>query len=209
MNTFETGAVIAVVVVLVLYHLLLAYWIRTSPAVTIIGQSRNLRRRWVESIVAERRDILAVQTLRNWTMAASLLASTAVLLICGIGSFLLTAERLPILADRLNYFGSAGEHMLVVKLMVLLFTLIFAFVNFTLAIRYFNHASFDINAPAQDIDVVGLATRLLDRATFHYTLGMRGFYLFVPAALWLFGPTWLLLGTLGLLLGLWRLDRLG
>lgn len=208
MNNFETGVVIAVVVVLALYHFQLFHMVRKVPAKTVIGQSRMLRQRWVASIIAERRDILAVQTMRNWTMAASLLSSTAILLAAGIGSFLLTADRLPVLADRLNYFGSAGEHLLAVKLMVLLAVLIFAFVNFTLAIRYFNHVSLDINAPAPEIDVTTIATRLLGRAMLHYTLGMRGFYFFIPAALWLFGPTWMLVGTLALLLGLWRLDRL-
>ena len=80
-------------------------------------------------------------------MAASLLASAAILLMAAIASFLLTADRLPVLADRLNYFGSAGEHMLAAKLMLLLALLIFAFVNFTVAISYVNHASLDINAP--------------------------------------------------------------
>jgi len=34
--------------------------------------------------MAERRDLLAVQTLRNWTMGASFLASTAVVTIMGL-----------------------------------------------------------------------------------------------------------------------------
>lgn len=29
----------------------------------------------------------------------------------------------------------------------------------------------------------------------HYTIGMRGFYLAVLFALWLFGPTWMLIAS--------------
>jgi uncharacterized membrane protein len=36
---------------------------------------------------------------------------------------------------------------------------------------------------------------------------MRGFYLSVPLALWLFGPSWMLAGSLVLVAVLFRLDR--
>ena len=48
---------------------------------------------------------------------------------------------------------------------------------------------------------------ILDRGGLHYTLGMRGYYLTIPLALWLFGPLWLLAGTLLLIIILYRLDR--
>ncbi len=37
-------------------------------------------------------------------------------------------------------------------------------------------------------------TKVLNRGTTHYTLGMRAYYLAVPFVLWLFGPTWMLGG---------------
>ena len=40
----------------------------------------------------ERRDVLAVQTLRNWIMAASFLASTAILIGLGLLSLLFKPE---------------------------------------------------------------------------------------------------------------------
>lgn len=48
---------------------------------------------------------------------------------------------------------------------------------------------------------------ILDRGGLHYTLGMRGYYLTIPLALWLFGLLWLLVGTLLLIIILYRLDR--
>jgi len=48
---------------------------------------------------------------------------------------------------------------------------------------------------------------ILDRGGLHYTLGMRGYYLTIPLALWLFGPLWLLVGTLLLIIILYQLDR--
>jgi len=50
-------------------------------------------------------------------------------------------------------------------------------------------------------------TQVVNHGALHYTIGMRGFYLSVPLALWLFGPIWMLAGSLVLVSVLYRLDR--
>lgn len=50
-------------------------------------------------------------------------------------------------------------------------------------------------------------TQVLNHGALHYTIGMRGFYLSVPLALWLFGPIWMLAGSLVLVTVLYCLDR--
>jgi uncharacterized membrane protein len=50
-------------------------------------------------------------------------------------------------------------------------------------------------------------TQVVNHGALHYTIGMRGFYLSVPLALWLFGPIWMLIGSLVLVSVLYRLDR--
>ena len=50
-------------------------------------------------------------------------------------------------------------------------------------------------------------TKALNHGVLHYTIGMRGFYLSVPLALWLFGSLWMLAGSLVLVTVLYRLDR--
>jgi uncharacterized membrane protein len=59
-----------------------------------------------------------------------------------------------------------------------------------------------------DASVSGEAvTQVVNHGALHYTIGMRGFYLSVPLALWLFGPVWMLIGSLVLVSVLYRLDR--
>ena len=50
-------------------------------------------------------------------------------------------------------------------------------------------------------------TQVVNHGALHYTIGMRGFFLSVPLALWLFGPIWMLAGSLVLVTVLYRLDR--
>src|SRR5512135_2951198 len=84
----------ATFVVLSCYHCYWLYQVRRAPLRTYRGITRYLRREWVESIMKEKRDILSVQTLRNWIMAASFLASTSMIIGLGLLSFLFKPEHL-------------------------------------------------------------------------------------------------------------------
>jgi uncharacterized membrane protein len=87
MNLFDWAAALISAGILAGYFFWLARKIAREPNQTVIGYSAIKRHAWVESIVEERRDILAVQTLRNWTTAASFMATTAILIATGASPF--------------------------------------------------------------------------------------------------------------------------
>ncbi|UCF72337.1 MAG: DUF599 domain-containing protein [Deltaproteobacteria bacterium] len=205
----ETVFILTSILTLLAYHIYLVYMVRTRPLKTSIGLSNRLRRGWVETVIEEKRDVLAVQTLRNWVMAASFLASTAILLAIGILNVAFRSEKLSPIAQVVNLLGSQSETLWFVKLLLLTIDFFFAFFNFSLAIRYYNHAGFMINVPGDRDSLVSpeYIAKVLHRGTLHYTIGMRGYYLAIPFALWLFGPTWLLIGTIILVAVLRKLDQ--
>lgn len=211
MTVFETILLSLSLAVLLGYHLWLAFELRHRPQRTVIGYSAVKRREWVQSVMADRRDILAVQTLRNWSMAASFLATTTILIATGTLHFLTTIPQQPELLHNLNLLGSTSPTMITVKLFSIVAALLVAFLNFAVAIRYYNHVSIDINVPQMEHGDDNLITvqKILDRGSLHYTVGMRCFYLAMPLALWLFGPLWLLLGSIFLCTALYPMDRLG
>jgi uncharacterized membrane protein len=86
----------ATFVVLTSYHIYWVIQLRRAPLETYVGLARHLRRLWVESIMVHKRDILAVQTLRNSIMASSFLASTGIIIGLGLLSFLLRPPSLPV-----------------------------------------------------------------------------------------------------------------
>ena len=57
--------------VLVAYHLFLRYKSRRDPSYTVQRVNERVRTKWVEGVMKQNKDILAVQTLRNSTMAAT------------------------------------------------------------------------------------------------------------------------------------------
>jgi len=194
---------------LFVYHVHLVYKVRRDPLSTSIGITNNLRREWIQTVMMEKRDILAVQTLRNWIMAASFLASTAILIALGTVNIAIWPERLSALSHTLNLLGSRNETFWAFKILLLILDFFFAFFNFTLAIRYFNHVNFGVNVPEKEGSLANhdFMTEVINRGSLHYTLGMRGYYLAIPFALWLFGPTWFLSGTVFLIWVLFKLDR--
>jgi uncharacterized membrane protein len=143
-------------------------------------------------------------------MSATFLASAAILIGLGILNIAVTADKQGALSLQLmSEFGSGHPGLWIAKLILLSGDFLFAFFNFMLAVRYYNHTGFMINLPVDDNSGIRVddVIEILNRGGSHYTLGMRGYYLAIPMALWLFGPLWLLAGTVVLIATLYRLDR--
>lgn len=200
---------VATFIVLTTYHIHWLYQVRRAPLHTYMGVTRHLRHMWVESVITEKRDILSVQTLRNWIMASSFLASTAMIIGLGLLSFIFKPEHITEVPFDLTLIFSRMRTLFMVKLMVLMVHFFFAFFSFTLSIRYMNQVNFMINVPIRDTSVLSteFIAHTLDTGMLHYTLGMRAYYLAAVVVLWVFGPVWMFLGSLILSFVLYKLDH--
>jgi uncharacterized membrane protein len=140
-TTLSWLACLATVAILVCYELVLTLAQRRRPDRLARTAHANLREEWFHAASAEPgSELLAVQTLRNSMMSATMIASTAVLglmgtvtlaapsLHAGLGTAALT--NLPSFTPRLA---------LELMLMALLFA---SLVSSVMAVRYYNHASF-------------------------------------------------------------------
>ncbi|MDX2451323.1 DUF599 domain-containing protein [Desulfosarcina sp.] len=208
-SLYETILVISTAVVSFVYHMHLYVKVHRDPLTTAIGITNHARHMWVEGIIRDKRDILAVQTLRNQVIAATFLASTAILISLGSFSAAFRPGVFMEASHTLNLLGTKTEALWMFKLMLLGILFFVTFFNFSLCIRYYNHVGFMINTfQSNDATVSAEAvTQVLNHGALHYTIGMRGFYLSVPLALWLFGPVWMLAGNLILVAIVYRLDR--
>jgi len=193
------------------YQLYLRYRLRHNPAYTIQAINAQARESWVVSIMTARdRDVLAVQTLRNSTMAATFLASTAILLIIGVLNLMQKNDNIgalfsPIRPDQV----AMSAHIWSFKLLPLLVVFFWAFFCFTLAIRLYNHVGYLINAASDGSfgPTPSYVALLLNRSGQYYSLGMRAYYLSVPLVFWLFGPLYLVAASIGLVIVLYHVDR--
>ena len=213
LKSFSTdlASFLASVLLVAAYHIFLRYKIRHDPTYTVQAINRIARTAWVETIMQnDKHAVLAVQTLRNSTMAATFLASTAVLMIIGVLTLSEQGEKLEAAWHALNMVGAINPMLWMVKLILLLLDLFVAFFSFSMAVRVFNHVGYMINVPLglnhRMITPAHVATHL-NRAGHFYSLGMRAYYFLVPLVFWLFGPHFMLVATIGLLVVLYRIDR--
>jgi uncharacterized membrane protein len=143
-------------------------------------------------------------------MGATLMASTAALLVVGTLTLSGQAEGISRTWHVFAGFGSGSPEIWIVKVLCLLADFIIAFFAFAMTVRLANHVGFMINIPAKDVPEVlsprNVALRL-NRAGNYFAVGLRAFFFAVPLVFWLFGPVFLVIATVGLVFALHRLDR--
>ncbi|KAI9322946.1 hypothetical protein DFJ73DRAFT_921142 [Zopfochytrium polystomum] len=206
------------------YHAWLARRVARAPATTVFGLNANARRAWVASIMLKKQDILAVQSLRNWVMAATALASTAIVIIFGIVAFIASLATHADTTDPANPlssdFGFVLDALFGYKVLAVLAVYMVSFACFVNAIRFYNHVGLVINISATHAQLATLTPQIpsrlplapstvaaiLNRGAFFYTCGQRGFYLSFPLIAYLWGPWPLAVATALLLAALRVLD---
>jgi uncharacterized membrane protein len=143
-------------------------------------------------------------------MAATFLASTAILLIVGVLTLSEQGEKLGAVWHSLNFVGAVNTQIWTIKVLAILIDLFVAFFSFAMSIRTYNHVGFMLYVPAHmehPILTADYVAHHLNRAGSLYSIGMRAYYTLVPLVFWLFGPLFMIVATIGLLFTLNTFDR--
>lgn len=195
------------------YYLHFRLRARRNPACSIHAVNAHARRLWVRQVMSQPgKDVMAVQTLRNFIMVGILMASTASLLVMGTLTLSGQADNITRSWHALGFAGSASPGLWIVKVMFLLADFIVAFFAYAMAIRLANHVLFMLNVPQADqeahasLSPDSVANRLIQAGNM-MALGMRAFLFAIPLVFWLFGPLFLLLAAVGLIATLAHVDR--
>lgn len=201
------------------YHLWLWHKVRTQPLTTIIGTNAKARRFWVSAMMKdnEKKNILAVQTLRNTIMGSTLMATTSILLSSGLAAVISSTYSVKRSIDDAVY-GAHGEFMLALKYVTLLLFFLVSFLCHSLSIRFVNQVNFLINCPlvgaTQPLpEWQGVITpqawyvsELLEKGIMLNTVGNRIFYAAMPLLMWIFGPVIAFLCSVTMVPFLYNLD---
>lgn len=208
LENYAIAAELAGVALLLGYHADLAWVLHRRPLRTYRVRANRLRYAWVASVMASGRDILAVQTVRNWTMSATRLASTSILIGMALLGGAFGGADLSDLAHRLSLIEPRLDDRIHLKTLLLAMLFFAAFFNFSMTLRSYNHVVYMINLPVADYGEHGVDTvaNVVNQGGMHDNQGMRMFLLATPTALWLIGPYWFAAGTLFSLLLLYRFD---
>ncbi|KAG0463860.1 hypothetical protein HPP92_019929 [Vanilla planifolia] len=188
----------------ILYHAWLCRKVRSQPYRTDIGVSSAGRRLWVYSMMKDndKKNVLAVQTLRNAVMGATLLATACVLICTGLAAVLSSTSlsgAIRHVAKRV--YGGRGETMLQLKYTSVFLFFVSSFVFYSFAVHFFNQVGFLVNIVDGGDGPAALGTpdyvaSLLERGYLFKTVGNRVFYVGLQLLIWLFGPVLLFLASL-------------
>ncbi|MGB4334825.1 MAG: DUF599 domain-containing protein [Chromatiaceae bacterium] len=192
---------------LLAYHQRLNWVYRKHPERTSRGRADRLRRAWIEAVRARNGDILAIQTLRNWVMTASVFASTTIMIGLGLVAASFQGLNMANLSNAVSFLPMGGD-LARTKLLILATLFFSAFLRFVIALRFYNQTGFLINLPSTIFSGVAEdeIAETLNNAAGHYNRGSRIFLLTIPFVLWLVGPDWFLLGVIITLFSLRRFD---
>lgn len=151
-------------------------------------------------------EIVAVQTLRNSLMSATIGASTAALALMGTitlagGTFI----------EGMSHLQTDNALPLRPVLEALLMLVLFAsYVCSSMAMRYYNHAGFVMSMPAQSEQrqpLDPLARDYVERAGLLYSWGLRSFLMIAPLVAGIVNPLLMPVLTACLVFVLWLFDR--
>lgn len=208
--TVEISTYIFSLCLIIGYHLYLRANLRRDRTYTIQSVNSRARKAWVENMMAQKSNsILGVQTLRNSTMAATFLASTAILLMMGTMNLMSSSNKSSFLQSLENSVVG-NSNLEEFKLIALLVIFFWAFFSFTMAVRMYNHVGFLINSSNEKhrfYPSPRYVGRLLNRSGRYYSLGMRAYYFSIPMVFGLFNPYYMVIASIGLVIVLYHIDR--
>jgi hypothetical protein len=182
------------------------HWVgRRSPSRMARYAHAKLRVDWVEVLSAASPgfEIVAVQSLRNSLMSATITASTAALAL--MGSVSLAGAKLA--AGIAHLDGLALRYLLEALLMLVLFA---SFVCSAMSMRYFNHVGFVMSMPVASErrkPLVPMAAQYVERAGLLYSWGLRLFLMVAPLVAGIVNALAMLPVTITLIVALWFFDR--
>jgi uncharacterized membrane protein len=207
----ELANIAACFIVFGLYEIYLRWIILRAPMKLARSAHAAIRSNWVKSVMRRPgTEILVIQTLRNSVMAASFMATTAILALSGT----LTLSGIANSDNRLSQVAHAGGNestLFAAKLLLLIGSFFVSFLFMAMAVRFFNHAGYLITGEVASDEPdrkETLAAAYLNRAGNYYSLGMRAFFTCVPFLAGLFSTYLMLPATCLLILILYWFDRI-
>lgn len=196
--------VISSVLLVAGYELRLLRSARHDPAATARSAHRVLRGEWVQALSRQAgSEILAVQALRNSLMSATINASTAVLVLMGSISLMVSHRGVG------SVFTQAALLRVLLELALVL-TLFATYLCAAMAMRFYNHAGFAMSLPVGSPERAlreALAETYVQRAGILYSWSLRCFLFAVPLAIGLLNPLFMPLAAIALVVVLALFDR--
>ncbi|KAL9236119.1 hypothetical protein vseg_010823 [Gypsophila vaccaria] len=189
------------------YHVFLWHNYKNNPSIIILGLNSLKRKQWLHGIKLgdDKKEMLAVQSLRNALMEAILTATITILITMSLAALANNAYKGSNLMSENPFFGAQTGRIIVVKYGLALIVLLTSFLCSSIAIGYFVDSNFLINSSGESMGRTYTGT-VLETGFFMGIVGSRLLCISLTLLLWLFGPVPVIISSLCLLWALYGLD---
>ncbi|XP_020225232.1 uncharacterized protein LOC109807117 [Cajanus cajan] len=198
-------------VMIIAYHIWLWHKTRTQPFTTTFGRHAHGCRLWVPTMTKDidKKNLVAVQSLRNLIMGSTLMATSAILMCAGLGAVISSTYSVKTPIND-TIFGAHGKFMVGLKYAILLTMFSFSFLCHTFSNGFLNQVNILISTPQHVNSLVTseYVTQLLVKAILLNSVGNRLFYSALSLILWIFGPVLAFFSSMAMVLILYNLDFL-
>lgn len=174
-----------------------------------------LRQQWMRNFIGREVKLFDSNLLGHSVNSASFFASANLILIAAIAGAIFEGHISKNIVTSLG-MDASNRHLFDLKFAIILLCLARGFFNFTWAIRQMNYCAAAMGAVPHDLtqeeaeETSSALAQIVEPAMSHFSQGVRGYYFSIAAAMWLYGPQYLIAGTLGAIgLLLWRQSASG
>lgn len=207
--TSEWISIIITLLIMIAYEIYLFFAGHGAPYRIAQRTHARMRALWIRKIMSRPgSEIVVIQTLRNSLMAASFMASTAMLALIGT----LTLSGLGEKSGHWNFVSLSDltNRLLEVKLVLLVLIFFASFFFNAMAVRFYTHAGYIISIGVGNDNALrrSVAIAYLNRAGFQYSIGVRAFFFCFPIGVSLFNTGLMIPATLLLLFLLYQFDHI-
>lgn len=177
------------------------------PSVSVI--MADYRKAWMLEFLRRDNRIFDSQMLGHLRQGTSFFASTSIFAIGGVMALIGNVDPLKGVAEEFTDLGATPEFIWQLKLLLVSFFLVFAFLRFVWAHRLFGYAAVVMGAVGpkdtpQEAHKAIQAADLNIRASMNFTRGLRSMYYALGALAWIGGAGALLFATAAVTFVLWR-----
>ncbi|KAK9723716.1 hypothetical protein RND81_05G020300 [Saponaria officinalis] len=189
------------------YHVFLWHNFNNNPSIITLGINTLKRREWLQGIKQDddKKEMLAVQSLRNALMESILTATITILVIMSLAALANNSYKASNLMGVTPLFGSQSGRIMVLKYGSISIFLITSFMCSSIAIGYSVDANFLINASGQ-FSGRAYTRSVMERGFLMGVVGSRVLCISLTLLLWLFGPMLVFVSSLAMLWVLYDLD---
>lgn len=169
---------------------------------------QRYREEWLNLVIQSSQPILAIQTIRNLTMANTFMISLTMILMGGIVSIFSTNLNWLTALESGRYLDFLRDHPVAIKLLIALFMLLVSAFNFTFALRILYNMNFTTSASVSFPEFRSFQNEQVRRQARHFITGIRALYYFIGPIMWIIDPFAMILFSVTTTVLFYRFDFL-